>query len=118
MLNLPPTVQIFFCVLPIDMRRSFDTLAEIVRSSLGQEPRSGHLFLFRNKTEDCVKILYWDRDGYVLWYKRLEKGKFTLPSGAGSGLEIDATTFSMLLNGVDLNNIHRQKRYAPERARV
>lgn len=111
MLNLPSSVQIFFCVIPVDMRRSFDTLAEMVRSSMGQEPKSGHLFVFRNKCQDCVKILYWDRDGYALWYKRLEKGKFALPSAIGAGLEIDGVTFSMLLNGIDLSKVSRQKRY-------
>lgn len=111
-MNYLATAQIFFCVVPIDMRRSFDSLAELVRESLGQEPRSGHLFIFRNKTEDRVKILYWDRDGYVIWYKRLEKGKFTLPVAAGSGVEIDAATFSMLINGVDLKKTKKQKRYS------
>lgn len=111
MLNLPPSVQIFFCVIPVDMRRSFDTLAEIVRRSLGQEPRSGHLFLFRNKAEDCVKLLYWDGDGYAIWYKRLEKGKFNLPVSTAVGIEIDATTFSMFLNGIDLSKMERQRRY-------
>jgi len=78
MFSLPQSMQIYFCVVPIDMRRSFDTLAEVVRSSLGHEPRSGHLFVFRNKAEDCLKVLYWDKDGYAIWYKRLEKGKFTM----------------------------------------
>jgi transposase len=118
MLNLPATVQIFFCVVPVDMRRSFDTLAEIVRTSLGQEPLSGHLFVFRNKSEDCVKILYWDRDGYALWYKRLQKGTFRLPSSTAAGLEIDQATFSMLLNGMDMQKMTRQKRYAPEAVSV
>jgi transposase len=63
MFSLPQSMQIYFCVVPVDMRRSFDTLAEIVRSSLGHEPRSGHLFVFRNKAEDCLKVLYWDKDG-------------------------------------------------------
>jgi transposase len=59
MFSLPQSMQIYFCVVPIDMRRSFDTLSEVVRSSLGHEPRSGHLFVFRNKAEDCLKVLYW-----------------------------------------------------------
>ncbi len=112
MLNLPASVQIFFCVMPVDMRRSFDTLAEMVRTALGQEPQSGHLFVFRNKAEDCVKVLYWDRDGYALWYKRLQKGTFKLPSGTSAGVEIDSTTFSMFLSGVDLRVAKVQKRYA------
>lgn len=98
--------------MPIDMRRSFDTLSEMARTQMGGDPMSGHLFLFRNKAEDCLKVLYWDRDGYAIWYKRLQKGKFALPSSAGSSLEVDATTFSMLLNGLDKKAIKKQSRYA------
>lgn len=112
MLNLPPSVRIYFCVLPIDMRRSFDSLAELAREQMGEDPMSGHLFLFRNKTEDCLKVLYWDRDGYAIWYKRLQKGKFVLPATAGKSLEVDATTFSMLLNGLDRKRLKKQKRYS------
>jgi transposase len=111
MFSLPQSMQIYFCVVPIDMRRSFDTLAEVVRSSLGHEPRSGHLFVFRNKAEDCLKVLYWDKDGYAIWYKRLEKGKFTLPSSSGASVEMNSASFSMLLNGFDLKKMERQKRY-------
>ncbi|MBX9687531.1 MAG: IS66 family insertion sequence element accessory protein TnpB [Candidatus Obscuribacterales bacterium] len=112
MLNLPASDRIYFCVLPIDMRRSFDSLAELAREQMGEEPMSGHLFLFRNKTEDCLKVLYWDRDGYAIWYKRLQKRKFSLPAIAGKSLEVDATTFSMLLNGLDRKSLKRQKRYS------
>ncbi len=111
MLNLPSSVRILYCVVPVDMRRSFDSLAEIVRVALGEEPMSGHLFVFKNKNEDSVKVLYWDRDGYAIRYKRLEKGKFTLPKGTSAGVQIDATTFSMLLHGVYLKAAYRQARY-------
>ena len=111
MLNLPASVQIFFCMVPVNMRRSFDSLAEMVRAQLGGEPKSGHLFVFRNKQEDCVKLLYWDRDGYAIWYKRLEKGKFSLPQGATRGFEMDATNFAMLLHGVDMQKTRKQRRY-------
>lgn len=84
----------------------------MVREQMDQDPLSGHLFLFRNKAEDCLKILYWDRDGYVIWYKRLQKGKFSLPSSAGGSLEVDATMFSMLLNGLDKKAVKRQKRFS------
>jgi transposase len=114
MFSLPHSMQIYFCVVPVDMRRSFDSLAEIVRESLGQEPRSGHLFVFRNKAEDCLKILYWDEDGYAIWYKRLEKGKFTLPGSTGASVEMSAANFSMLLSGFDLKRIKRQNRYTRE----
>lgn len=112
-MNLPPSVRIYFCVLPIDMRRSFDSLSELAREQMGEDPMSGHLFLFRNKSQDCLKILYWDRDGYAIWYKRLQKGKFALPSNIGKSLEVDATTFSMLLNGLDKTKTKKQKRYTP-----
>lgn len=118
MLTLAPTTQIYFCVLPVDMRRSFDSLSEIVRESLGQEPRSGHLFVFRNKAEDHVKLLYWDRTGYAIWYKRLEKGKFKLPSTSASSVEIGAAEFSMLLNGFDLAKLKRQTRWSAPEASV
>lgn len=111
MLSLPSSVRIFYCVMPIDMRRSFDTLADMVRMQMQEDPKSGHLFVFRNKAEDCVKVLYWDKDGYAIWYKRVERGKFSLPSGAGGGLEIDFTEFSMLLSGIDMKKVKRQKRY-------
>ena len=118
MLNFPPSVRVFFCVMPVDMRRSFDSLAEMVRLCIGENPLSGHLFVFRNKSQDCVKILYWDRDGYAIWYKRLQKGTFSVPSNVGQGIEIDSTSFSMLLNGVDLQSIKKQRRYAVPAATV
>jgi transposase len=111
-LNFPASVRVFFCVLPIDMRRSFDTLSEMVREHIGEDPLSGHLFVFRNKNQDCVKVLYWDGDGFAIWYKRLQRGSFSLPGNVGGGIEIDSTSFSMLLNGVDLQSIKKQKRYA------
>jgi len=111
MLNLPPSVRIFFCIVPVDIRRSFDTLAEMVREYLGEDPMSGHLFVFRNREESKLKVLYWDRDGYAIWYKRLEKGTFALPARAGAPVEIDATSFSMLLHGIDGGATKKQKRY-------
>jgi len=118
MLQIGSNVQIYFCVVPVDMRRSFDSLAELVRKSLGQEPRSGHLFVFRNKAEDCMKILYWDRDGYAIWYKRLERGNFKLPSSSATSLEITPADFSMLLNGFDLVKMRRQNRWSAAPASV
>lgn len=93
------------------MRRSFDSLAEQVRTQMGEEPLSGHMFLFRNKSEDKLKVLWWDRDGFALFYKRLEKGKFSLPASTGGTLEIDSSVFSMLLHGFDAGAMKRQKRY-------
>lgn len=114
MFKLPQDVPIYFCVMPIDMRRSFDSLAEIVRSSLGYEPRSGHLFVFRNKAEDCVKILYWMGRGYAIWYGRLDRGKFPLPSATATSVEITETAFSSLLDGLSQQKIEKRKRYTKE----
>jgi len=111
MLNLPPSVRIFVCVRPVDMRRSFDSLAELVRQFMCEDPLSGHLFVFRNREESKVKVLYWDRDGYAIWYKRLEEGTFALPNNLASGLEIDAASLSMLLSGINIGEIKKQKRY-------
>jgi transposase len=114
MLSLPPAVRIFLCTEPADMRRSFDGLALLVRQFLGADPLSGHLFVFRNKLADRVKILYWDRDGLVIYYKRLEEGLFHFPVpgvGAEHGLEIRAAELAMLLDGVDLTSVRRRKRY-------
>lgn len=89
MISLPSLAQldgtgprIWLAVAPTDMRRGFDRLAEEARSIVGQDPRSGHLFVFRSRRGDRLKILHWDRDGYVLWYQRLEEGTFRLPRTA------------------------------------
>lgn len=112
MISVQASTRILVCVSPVDMRKSFDSLAEIVRTQLGEDPLSGHLFVFRNRNEDTLKLLYWDRDGYAIWYKRLQKGTFALPSGTTAGLEIDVAAFAMLLNGMDVSRMSRQKRYA------
>lgn len=100
-------------MVPVDMRRSFDGLAETVRRFIGKDPMSGDLFVFRNKEESKVKILFWDRDGYWIFYKRLEKGTFKIPAGVDAGVEIDATAFMMLMHGIDAKEVKRQRRYTP-----
>ena len=72
------TAHVFICLDPVDMRKSFDTLAQLVRDQLGHDPLSGSWFIFRGKARDRLKILYWDRDGYAIWQKRLEAGTFQL----------------------------------------
>ena len=115
MLSLPPSVRIFVSREPVDMRKGFDSLAQLVRSHLAGDPLSGHLFVFRSKRGDRLKVLYWDSDGLCLWYKRLEIGVFTLPATGTSagehGLEIRAGDFALLLEGIDVAGAQRQKRY-------
>jgi len=113
MLSLPPSIRIYFCVFPTDMRRSFDGLARMVESEMKGDPFSGNLFVFRNRRGDRLKILYWDRDGYALWYKRLEEGTFQMPNvtQGKTALEISATDLMVLLEGIDLSKVKRLKRY-------
>jgi transposase len=111
MLNLPPSVRIWLATQPTDLRKSFDTLAEVVRQQLQADPLSGHLFVFRNKRADRIKLLYWDEDGFVIVYKRLEAGTFRFPPAAANGLEIRATDLQLLLDGIDLDKVKRSRRY-------
>lgn len=106
-------VRIYLCTSPTDMRKGFDTLAAVVKEFLGQDPLSGHLFLFVGRAKDRLKILYWDADGFALWYKRLEEGTFRLPRTGSevSGVELKASELAMLLEGIDLKSIKRVKRY-------
>ena len=80
MIGVDPGIKIFLCVTPTDMRKSFDGLSGLVTTMVQQNPLSGHLFVFRNRNRDRLKILYWDRDGLAVWYKRLERGTFQLPT--------------------------------------
>ena len=119
MLSLPLPVRIYLCTRPVDLRKSFDGLAQLVREFLGVDPLSGHLFVFRNKRGDLLKLLYWDRDGYWILYKRLEIGvfRFPAPTGDDAGVEIRAADLTMILDGVDLGSVKRQKRYSrPQQA--
>jgi transposase len=115
MLNLSGEIRVFVCTQPADMRRSFDGLCGMVESIVQQEPLSGHLFVFRNRNRDRLKILYWDRDGLAIWYKRLEQGTWQFPTdlkNAGEdGVEISTDELSLLLGGIDLRSVQRRRRY-------
>ena len=113
MLSLPPGVRIFLCTQPTDMRKSFDGLMGLVTEVIDEDPFEGHLFLFVNRRRDRMKVLYWDRDGLCIWYKRLEAGTWQLPSGADAvtGVELDAGQFAMMLNGIDLTTVRKRCRY-------
>lgn len=112
MLSLPASVRIFVCLQPADMRRSFDGLSAMVSQVLAADPQSGHLFVFRNKRGDRLKILYWDRDGFALWYKRLEEGvfRFAAPSD-NARVEWTPAELAAVLEGIDVGNAKRRKRY-------
>ena len=118
MLSWPPTVRIFLAAESTDMRKGFDSLAYLVESSMALDPISGHLFVFRSRRGDRIKILWWDRDGYCLWYKRLEKGSFRFPAATttngSKGVEVKAADLMMILDGVDLGSVRRQRRYSRE----
>lgn len=111
LLSLPTSVRIWLALGATDLRKGFDTLAELVRQQLGGDPLSGQLFVFRNKRGDRLKLLYWDEDGYVIVYKRLEAGTFGFPQAEGGGVEIRAADLQMLLDGVDWQKVRRRRRY-------
>lgn len=110
----PGSLRLWLCLDPIDLRLGFDRLAELAARLTGQDPLSGHLFLFRSRGGDRLKALYWDRDGYALWYKRLEEGTFRLPRSedpATRSIELRPSELAMLLDGIDLRSVKRTKRY-------
>ena len=119
MIGLTTSMRIFVCTQPADMRRSFDGLSGMAENLMKEDPLSGALFVFRNRNRDRVKILYWDKDGLAIWYKRLEKGTFQLPTDMTNKddrpvrAEISTEELSMLLGGIDLANVKRRKRYQP-----
>jgi len=106
-------VRVYLCTSPTDMRKGFDTLAVLVRDTLRCDPLSGHLFLFVGRRRDRLKMLYWDGDGYALWYKRLEQGTFRMPviKDGATRVELKASELAMLLEGIDLRSIKRRKRF-------
>lgn len=106
-------VRIWLATAPADMRCGFDRLAQLAQSVTGQDPLSGHLFLFRSRGGDRLKALLWEKDGYILWYKRLEVGTFRFPRVAEgtSSLEIKPSELAMLLEGIDLASVKRRPRF-------
>ena len=106
-------MRIWLAAAPVDLRRSFDGLAEQVRQLLRNDPLSGHVFVFRNKRGDRIKLLYWDEDGYVIVYKRLEEGVFHWPAVAEGqpSVTLRAAELAMLLDGIDWSQAQRDRRY-------
>lgn len=117
MLTLPPAVRVFLCLAPADLRRSFDGLSQLAEKIVFQDPFSGHLFVFVNKRHDRVKVLYWDGDGFAIWYKRLEAGTFRLEETGAGSVEIEASRLALILGGIDLGGAAWQRRYRRAGAR-
>ena len=114
MLTLPASVRIFVAAEPVDLRRGFVGLAAATRSLIREEPLSGHLFAFLNRRRNRIKVLVWDRTGWIIVYKRLERGTFTLATAPAAGarhVEIDAGELGLILEGLDLRDAHRQARW-------
>ena len=116
MLNLAPSVRIFVSTKPVDMRRSFDGLFELVQSTINQDPYTGHIFLFRSRRGNVIKALWWDLDGWAIFAKRLEVGVFRFPDvrfvdGRYEPVEIERSDLLMLLEGIDADSVKRLKRY-------
>ena len=115
MLGLPPSVRIYFATELVDMRNGIDGLRGIVETALKKDACEGHLFVFVGKAKDKVKILFWDRNGFVVYLKRLERGRFQLPAvdGRTKHVSMEPTQLAMLLDGIDLN-AKRLARWNPD----
>lgn len=117
MLMLSPTVRVLVCTQPVDMRKSFDGLAGAARTLMAQDPLSGHLLVFFNRRGDHARVLFWDRNGFCLICKRLEKGTFRLPWDRGTDLsrhhEMEPAELALILEGIDLRGARRRERWSP-----
>jgi len=113
MLTIPHIVRIYWCIPATDMRNGAEGLSGLVQSCMGQDPLSGNLFVFRNRRGNRLKLLYWDRDGWAVWSKHLQRGTFRQPIAVdGKSAEIDAATLTMILEGIDLATVKRFKRFS------
>ena len=114
MLSLPPSVRIWIASSPVDLRKGFCGLSAIVEGEWRHDLYAGHLFVFIGKSGHGCKVLFWDRGGLVVYYKRLEKGRFRLVRGADeSHVELDGTALTMLLDGIDVNRVLRPAPWSP-----
>jgi len=112
MLSLYPGVRIFISTEPVDLRKGFDGLSAIVEHEWSADPFSGDLFVFSNRRRTLLKLLYWDTDGYAIWYKRLERGTFRIPAATEEGrIELTAAKLAMLLEGIDFRATRKRTRY-------
>ncbi len=113
MLTIPPGTQVFMAVEPVDLRRGFDGLSAAVQAVFDRNVLDGHLFLFLNRRRDRVKLLWWDRDGLAIFYKRLEAGRYELPQHpvGSKRLELSGTQMMLLLSGIELTSVKQRRRY-------
>jgi transposase len=113
MMHLPASVRVYLCASACDMRKSFDGLHALVTQSMELDAFAGHLFVFANRRRDRIKILYWDRDGFAVWAKRLEEGTYAMPfdDSVEKRREITAAELGALLSGIDLSQAKRRKRF-------
>jgi len=116
MLTIPHTVKLWYAPQPVDFRLGFDGLHALVQSRLQADPMSGHLFIFRNRNANRIKVLYWVGHGLCLWCQRLEAGSyhFPEPEEATASIELTASQFAMILDGIDLKHVRHFKRYCPK----
>jgi len=117
-LSLPPSVRIFVATQPVDGRKGVDSLATIVANAFALDPLSGHLYVFFSRRRDRVRIIYWDTNGFAMWGKRLERGRFHALRGGEDKLSasaIDRTDLLLILEGVDLGSARRRPRWEPQR---
>jgi transposase len=114
-LTLPPSVRIYLAPEPVDLRRGHDGLSALVRSLWQMDPFVGHLFCFLGKRCNRIKLLFWDRGGFVIYYKRLERGRFRLPRVApdSRSIQLDPTQLSMLLDGIAIERVVRPRHWQP-----
>ena len=116
MLTLPPSVRIYMAAEAVDLRRGFDGLAAAPRHILGKDPLSGHLFCFVNGRRNRMKVLVWEPSGFLLVYKRLERGRFRFPFEPPPGrrhLEMGATDLALMMEGIDLRGARRRPQWVP-----
>ena len=112
MLSLPPSVKLWFAG-GVDLRLGFDGLAALVRTRLNADPLGGHLFVFTNRSANRVKVPYRGGHGLCLWCQRLEAGRYHFPLATATGIELSAAQFAMILDGIDLSQVRRFKRFSP-----
>lgn len=112
MLSLPFTFEFYFYSKPVDMRKSFNGLYLLVLDMVTIETLPGKMFIFLNKKKNKLKVLYWDKDGFAIWYKSLQKGLFEYPKGEQKYIEVSAETLQQIFYGFDLKTIKKQMRFS------